>query len=669
MKRTHRLTAVLLAFCLAATTLSTGVTAGAAEMGTTRNVSGNLRQALASAKDGDTLVLDASCFVDSTNKDAPWVIDKSVTLQGGTLTLREAGIILGTDVTFNDVTLSFEPYVRNAIVANGHKLTLNNVTASAGARPINLFCGGYVKGTHDTFTDADVRIPSPGTKGEIIITGNTDLTGAGDAGTCNIYAGSMCLGGMNPDSSTENGPNNAFTGTANIQIEGSPKVGDIYACGAQQKNPEGQSSGKVTLPNPENYRVNGTVNVTLSKGATVYGKGSTATNVTYTGSGNLSEPLLQDISTLTVESGKLTPAATSSFQNVSLNSGATLGLTNVTAIPGTFTGGGSLILGQDQTLTIEGTVSETTKVGIGGFNYDGTQSSSVPTMGKTYIQAPKSTNTSFQLAPYANQTDAKFTRNDTGDWIVTKDGTGDDTTLVKSFTFAPDTPSAPTTTEGTEIDLDLVATAADDTYVMLDFIPLNITVNGKSATRDGPDTNGYYRYTSSTLDLSMTVIDSSLGITPASGSAGTYRIDISIPKDLTTTGSALTVFTNLTVTKADLDPNLKTATIPTALSLKWTGTEQTGVSTGEGYTLTGNTGTNVGNYTAKATLQDGYQWIDGSTDEKDIPWSIAKANGPAAPEGFSTTAPTGPDVHDGTIKGTTADMEYSTDANFTTSTP
>ena len=58
--------------------------------------------------------------------------------------------------------------------------------------------------------------------------------------------------------------------------------------------------------------------------------------------------------------------------------------------------------------------------------------------------------------------------------------------------------------------------------------------------------------------------------------------------------------------------------------LTYNGEEQTGVASGVGYTLTGNTATNAGSYTATATLEDGYTWSDGGTDAKTISWSIAK---------------------------------------------
>lgn len=65
--------------------------------------------------------------------------------------------------------------------------------------------------------------------------------------------------------------------------------------------------------------------------------------------------------------------------------------------------------------------------------------------------------------------------------------------------------------------------------------------------------------------------------------------------------------------------------VPTAKTdLTYNGAEQTGVASGEGYTLTGNTATSAGSYTATATLEDGYTWSDGGTDAKTISWNIAK---------------------------------------------
>ena len=69
-----------------------------------------------------------------------------------------------------------------------------------------------------------------------------------------------------------------------------------------------------------------------------------------------------------------------------------------------------------------------------------------------------------------------------------------------------------------------------------------------------------------------------------------------------------------------------TATAPTAVTgLVYNGGLQTGVAAGTGYTLSGNTATAAGTYTATATLDEYYQWSDGSTNDVEISWSIDKA--------------------------------------------
>ena len=65
---------------------------------------------------------------------------------------------------------------------------------------------------------------------------------------------------------------------------------------------------------------------------------------------------------------------------------------------------------------------------------------------------------------------------------------------------------------------------------------------------------------------------------------------------------------------------------PTGQSLTYNGSQQAGVASGTGYTLTGETGTNAGSYTATATLVAGYIWSDETTAAKSIPWLIAKAD-------------------------------------------
>lgn len=61
--------------------------------------------------------------------------------------------------------------------------------------------------------------------------------------------------------------------------------------------------------------------------------------------------------------------------------------------------------------------------------------------------------------------------------------------------------------------------------------------------------------------------------------------------------------------------------------LVYNGQEQMGVAEGDAYTLSGTTAAaDAGEYTATATLNAGYRWADGTTDAKEITWTIAKAD-------------------------------------------
>ena len=74
------------------------------------------------------------------------------------------------------------------------------------------------------------------------------------------------------------------------------------------------------------------------------------------------------------------------------------------------------------------------------------------------------------------------------------------------------------------------------------------------------------------------------------------------------------------------EPVLTAVDAPVAQTgLVYTGSELTGVVASTGYMLTGNMATDAGEYTALATLAEGYKWSDDTTADKSITWVIAKA--------------------------------------------
>ena len=98
--------------------------------------------------------------------------------------------------------------------------------------------------------------------------------------------------------------------------------------------------------------------------------------------------------------------------------------------------------------------------------------------------------------------------------------------------------------------------------------------------------------------------------------------------------------------------------------LTYNGEEQTGVYLNDVYgggssigTLTGHKATEAGTYTASASLNKGYIWSDGTTEDKNIVWTIAKADRDG-PRQLAGAMPTKEGANDGRILATTTEMEY-----------
>lgn len=532
----------------------------------------DLREFLKSANDGDTIILNADCYVnDETSRDAPWVIDKAVTFLGGEITIRMGGVILNADVTFQGTRFTFTSYVRHGIMANGHTLTLDSATCTNGGRPIHLFCGGFYTGTGGDYES------TPGSGGQIIIRGKTSL--ASSEGVGNIYAGNLCLGGMTADVSSVHGPANTFDGNPEIVIEAEQgsELGRIYAGGAEEKIPEGAENGKVFLTNPQAYEVSGSVRVQLHAATVTYvnGLGAAETHVTYTDTRD--NKYLMDglgvycVSSLTVGSGYVSPKADSSFAegaSLAVASGAKLGLEqmgNVTV--GSFTGGGRLGLGEQQTLTVTGAVDGETEVQIGKILF-------VPKEDYPYIQAPSSSESSFTLIPPGSRPDLAFAESG-GTWTVKSNRPSVDPVIVQSFCFTEKTvligQDAGTTYSA---DLALTVSYVDNNAVLqyLSFLPLEIHVNGVPAVfgeyEDEGEALTHYvcetEYGDLSLELTSDADSEYLTVCPkaytegnylASLPNGTYIIELTVPGEHTQSGSPLSDTVTLTVGESGSIPD------------------------------------------------------------------------------------------------------------------
>lgn len=666
MKKPFRLISFLLAVCVMAASFPR---AGyAAEGGTIHSVSdqGNVFDLLAGGQvqDGDTIQITGTGRVPATQvngaaTDTPWVIDKNVTITGGTLAIYTGGIVLGADVTFQDISLSFTSNMRNAVIANGHTLTLENVTCANHS--FNLFCGGLLNSNNETFT---TEIPAPGGVGTIHIKGNVSLQKEDTFGSGNLYAGNLCMG------QGSDGPKNAFEGDAVIIVENGGAVGTVYACGAQQRIPVGQLSGKVTMPDAANYTVSGSVTV-RGKIPDVEGAGSRETHVTYEDNekGNKASQVFSNLSSLAVVKGNLELKAGShdlDGTDFSVAPGAKLNLAALAGrIPtfGSFDGGGFLILHENQTLNIGGTVTGTTSVAIGDTNFDNTNSTGLPTAGHCYIQAPNSKDGDFLLLPRANQLDMTLVRDDGGNWTIPVK----EEEVSKVRGLAPK--DVKVNSGETEAIVPLNVDYSGDAFGLHTIpIPLTIRVNGDEASFNPAEDWENYEAAGLRLFVGDTgggdelqiYADSSLSLDDPIPD-GIYRIELVVPGAYTDLGMDLSASCTLTV--GDVTVSIP---VPQAKpGLVWTGAEQTGVDEGTGYALTGHKASDAGTYTATASLQSGYQWEDGSQEDQLISWSIAKSTtSPAAPVGLAGIAPTSADGADGKITGTTAEMEYSASDDF-----
>lgn len=533
--------AMLLAFMLAIGLFASNAQASGGGRTITLTDSKALWMELANAQDGDTFVLSGLCAaVDPSGKDAPLVINKAVTIQGGSLTFHTGGIILNADVTFRDITLGFPSPVRNAIMANGHTLTLENVQAASTGYGFHLFCGGLY--------DPNGFGSTPGPAGKIVLGSSVSLKGRID-GTGSLYAGNLCMGGMNPEQDAIDGPANAFAGDAEIVFEGDKgEFGGIYAGGAQQRIPQGSPNGKVILPDPEKYTVAGSVTVRLMDGQVgwVQGRGARETHVVYNGNGDLTDGIvMNDIASLRVESGYLIPELGSTFREgaaMVAAPDAKLGLMmyfgDLTV--GSFSGGGTLQMREEQTLTVSGAVAGRTAIEVVR-DAGGVWVKSLPKEEHVYVQAQQSVDGAFTLSPPHGYEMVELVRDESGGWSVPA-GSIPTVVLVDSFAVGSPVMWVKGGTQIAEIPLEAEYAENSAYYSYMDFIPLKITVNDQTAAC--LEEGGNYSYTAGALALM--VAEDSLVVMPLSESEDfspipddTYIIEITVPGSNTGSGQEL----------------------------------------------------------------------------------------------------------------------------------
>lgn len=332
---------------------------------------------------------------DLNSNDDPLVINKNIIIKSdsetkkASLSSRAAGIILGDDVTFENINLTFQSPVYTQIFANGHHLTLKNVSRMSSGREIDLVAGSlYISGTSAVGA-------APGTHGQITVEDSSSFR--------DIYAGSI---------------NGSFDGNVSVtlrNVKGS-YVRNIYACGAD-------AYGSVPPVPYTGYPVNGKVSFTLDKSPVlnIDGAGSKSTEIMFSTIYSVSYCSYTNIDKMTITTGTFQPNELTAPYNRGLSievlADGTLDLTNAGNLTvENFWGGGTLILGKDSLLTITKDVTGSTAFVTGRKNSDG--SSQMVAENHVYIKTPPVSKGTFTFNPYFTQTHLKLQKQPNGDWKI-----------------------------------------------------------------------------------------------------------------------------------------------------------------------------------------------------------------------------------------------------------
>lgn len=393
----------------------------------------------------------------------PYVVDKNITITTendfASLTVRAGGIILDANVKIENIELNFANKYRNCIFLNGNIFEAINVTRGSGSRDVHLVCGGV----YDTDTKKLVS-PTPGNAARLIVTENSEFG--------NIYAGSL---------------NGDFDGNVDITItagEAMNLAGNIYASGADETRITTDDWFDINEePKPpaanNNYEVSGRVNLSMNGIRARYIDGAAAkggTAVTLSTEYPYDSLSLDNISKLTIAAGTVEPQGLTARQNgisVNIPSGGRLNLKNVSnPTVSNFNGGGTIVIANDDMLTVTGNVTGTTAFETaGGFG----GSSGIAEAGHTYIKAPKSQKDSFTFKPFSGQAGMTLTKDEAGFW--TTPAPSAEPTLAESFDAAEKfTVTALNTVNenyGAEIPVNWTATVEN---AWLSEIPLNYEV-------------------------------------------------------------------------------------------------------------------------------------------------------------------------------------------------
>lgn len=467
----------------------------------------------------------------------PLIIKRPLTIRGGALDLWYLGIVLGADVTFQNIEINMASPESNAIVANGYTLTLDRVTKGSNVKwDMHVFCGRMVGYNY-------ANIPNSGSNGKVIVKGTTHIG--------NIYAGNLVHSNVSESS---------FSGNAAIVIDSTATgtIGNIYGSGG--KEVMGEGDGNAVNPGI-GYKVNGDIDVTIydsvSKSVVGYEENLT---VEFQGSGNEASPVLENITSLEVVSGLLKPKENSNFipvlPEITVAEQGTLNLSNYQDMYiGNFNGGGTLVLGKEQKITLEGNISGSTQVFIDSHMFP-----QMPADNHTYIEAviAGEENFSFQGSNANPGYVPFFVSNNAGGgiWTTIEDMNPEEPAepVIKITDFNIEDYSVKEIDSFWDwIELPMTVAYTPESNISIDEIPLEVYVNDKEATlvQEGDyycyQTDQVYCYPHGMAGMWI-VYDASYTTVPQEG---VYQFKVTVPAEYTASGSPLT--TEATLVLGDVE--------------------------------------------------------------------------------------------------------------------
>ena len=501
--------------------------------------------ALDAVADGGTIyIMDGGAFINDTSDGMPFEINKNITISAQPnaatypmLSVRTSGIVLGADVTFKNIELSFSNPIRPILCANGYSLVMDNVFYSKSTQKIHLAGGGmYLK-------NGVSASPESGEHGSITVKGSKSLFG-------NIYAGSI---------------NGSFDKPVDITVcdVAGANIGKVYSSGAEEGY---YDSGNFLDPDnfpedPEadfvNFPLHGDVSVEINDSGVseIYGTtgGNKSASVIFS-TRNLRSCFLTDISSLELKKGELKVMTMNNGADLAICEGAVLDISDMDMISvgnlevNNFNGGGVLVLAKEDCLVIKGQCTGETELRTN----NGLQSSSgIALYNHMYIKTDG--DGIFTFNPYPSQQhDMRLEKRD-GGW-GTSQQTEEEALALTSFDIPNKLiyvkPSVINGENPPEIEVNAEFTGGG-AFVDIGMIPFGYSVTYKGEKFMVPSTpladiDEYYEGDIEELNMNFAPIGSAIMISNFSSSLqlgeiaeGIYEIEITAP---TVTGNVICSF-------------------------------------------------------------------------------------------------------------------------------